>query len=109
VSSPQSSSLAPCSGSRPRSRRTGPRVAGGPCVCTAGWSSWRTRPRPTGSHLDGRRPRDTPGALSQAIGADVGVGDYLDLASFVSSLATVGGALGAGLETDVAVCEGAYA
>jgi hypothetical protein len=51
----------------------------------------------------------TPGALSQAIGADVGVGDYLDLASFVSSLATVGGALGAGLEIDVAVREGAYA
>jgi hypothetical protein len=51
----------------------------------------------------------TPDALSQALAADVGLGDYLKLAWFVSSLAAVGGALGAGLESDVAVREAAYA
>ena len=51
----------------------------------------------------------TPDTLSEAIAADVGLGEYLKLAWFASSLATVGGALGAGLESDVAVREAAYA
>jgi hypothetical protein len=51
----------------------------------------------------------TTGTLSQAIHTDVGFSDYLKLAWFASSLATVGGALGAGLESDVAVREAAYA
>ena len=51
----------------------------------------------------------TPDALSQAVGSDSDLGDYLDLAWLVSSLATVAGALGAGLESDVAIREAAYA
>ena len=51
----------------------------------------------------------TPDAFSDALGSDVGFGDYLTLTWFVSSLATVGGALGAGLESDVAIREAAYA
>jgi cell division protein FtsX len=51
----------------------------------------------------------TPDALSRALGRTVGLSDYLELAWFVSSLATVGGALGAGLESDEAVREAAYA
>ena len=45
----------------------------------------------------------TPEALSRAVGEDVGLVDYLRLAWLVGSLATVGGALGAGLESDVAI------
>jgi hypothetical protein len=51
----------------------------------------------------------TPDALSRAVGEDVGLVDYLRLAWLVGSLATVGGALGAGLESDVAIREAAYA
>ena len=51
----------------------------------------------------------TPDAFSDALGSDVGFSDYLTLTWFVSSLATVGGALGAGLESDVAIREAAYA
>ncbi|MDR6324550.1 hypothetical protein [Actinoplanes couchii] len=49
-----------------------------------------------------------PGLLSEALAHPVGIGDYLHLAWFTSSLATVGGALGAGLETDDAVHQAAY-
>lgn len=49
-----------------------------------------------------------PGLFAHALGHAVGVGDYLELAWLTSSLATVGGALGAGLETDEAVREAAY-
>ncbi len=51
----------------------------------------------------------TPGLLSDALGRDVGLGDYATLAWFVTSLATIGGALGAVLESDQAVREAAYA
>ena len=51
----------------------------------------------------------TPEPLSCRIHADAGFGDYLRLAWLVSSLATVGGALDAGLGSDVAVREAAYA
>jgi hypothetical protein len=49
-----------------------------------------------------------PGMLERQLGHNVNFGDYARLAWFVSSLATVGGALGAGLESDVAVREAAY-
>jgi hypothetical protein len=51
----------------------------------------------------------TPSLLSHTLGRHVGVVDYGSLAWFVASLATVGGALGAGLESDDAVREAAYA
>ncbi len=47
--------------------------------------------------------------LRREIGQPVGIGDYAVLAWFVASLATIGGALGAGLESDAAVREAAYA
>jgi hypothetical protein len=49
-----------------------------------------------------------PGPLRAALEHDVSFADYARLAWFVSSLATVGGALGAGLESDIAVREAAY-
>jgi len=49
-----------------------------------------------------------PGLLTDALGHPAGIGDYLEIAWFTSSLATVGGALGAGLESDDAVREAAY-
>ena len=51
----------------------------------------------------------TPDALGSGLGHAVGTGDYATLAWFTASLATVGGALGAGLESDEAVREAAYA
>jgi hypothetical protein len=46
--------------------------------------------------------------LARELGHGVDFADYAGLAWFVSSLATVGGALGAGVESDVAVREAAY-
>jgi uncharacterized membrane protein len=51
----------------------------------------------------------TPDLLGSAIGERVGGGAYVQLAWLVSSLATVGGALGAGLETQDHVRQAAYA
>ena len=51
----------------------------------------------------------SPDALGSGLGHAVGTGDYATLAWFTASLATVGGALGAGLESDEAVPEAAYA
>lgn len=49
-----------------------------------------------------------PHPLGEALGHPVGVTDYLRLAWFVSSVATVGGALGSGLESNRAVRAAAY-
>lgn len=50
----------------------------------------------------------SPNVLASGLGHGVGVGDYVTLAWFTASLATVGGALGASLESDQAVREAAY-
>jgi len=50
----------------------------------------------------------TPALLAQGLGHRVDLGVYLRLAWLTASLATVGGALGAGLESDEAVREAAY-
>lgn len=50
----------------------------------------------------------TPDVLSPVIGHRPGVGYYLSLAWFITSMGTVGGALGAGLEDDRAVRLAAY-
>jgi hypothetical protein len=50
----------------------------------------------------------TPRAFADAVGRDVGFGDYATLAWFVASLATVGGALGSALESEDAVRAAAY-
>ncbi|MEA2272718.1 MAG: hypothetical protein QOI98_1426 [Solirubrobacteraceae bacterium] len=50
----------------------------------------------------------TPDLLQTVIHRPATTGDYVSLAWLVSSLATIGGALGAGLESDDAVREAAY-
>lgn len=50
----------------------------------------------------------TPGVLRRELGHGVGVGDYVALVLLVSSLATLGGALGAALENHRAVRAAAY-
>jgi hypothetical protein len=50
----------------------------------------------------------TTGLLRSALGHDVGTRDYANLAWFVASLATLGGAFGSGLESDEAIREAAY-
>jgi hypothetical protein len=50
----------------------------------------------------------TPDALAHALGHHAGVGTYVRLAWFACSLATLGGALGAWLETHEAVRHAAY-
>ncbi|GAA0225386.1 hypothetical protein GCM10009539_08300 [Cryptosporangium japonicum] len=49
-----------------------------------------------------------PGLFGASLGHPARFSDYLELAFLTSSLATVGGALGAGLESDDAVHEAAY-
>jgi hypothetical protein len=49
-----------------------------------------------------------PGLFGETLGHPARLSDYLELAFLTSSLATVGGALGAGLESDEAVHEAAY-
>ena len=49
-----------------------------------------------------------PSLLADAISRPVTFGDYVEVAWLTSSLATVGGALGAGLESDEAVRRAAY-
>jgi hypothetical protein len=51
----------------------------------------------------------TTDVLSEAVGTSAGWEEYLKLAWLTSSLATVGGALGAGLESDDSIREAAYA
>ena len=51
----------------------------------------------------------TPATMTNAIGHPASASDYVSLAWFLSSLAILGGALGAGLESDEAVREAAYA
>lgn len=51
----------------------------------------------------------SPGVFGSGLQHAVRTGDYATLAWFTASLATVGGALGAGLESDEAVREAAYA
>lgn len=48
------------------------------------------------------------GLFEEGLGHSVGVGDYMELAWLTSSLATLGGALGAGLESDESVRAAAY-
>lgn len=48
------------------------------------------------------------GLLANGLGHEVRVGDYLELVWITSALATLGGALGAGLESDEAVRAAAY-
>ncbi len=50
----------------------------------------------------------SPSLLSQQIGHASGFGDYLRLALLAGALATIGGALGAALESDATVREAAY-
>ncbi len=50
-----------------------------------------------------------PSLLSEELGRDMGAWDYVRLAWLTSTLGTIGGALGATLETDEAVREAAYA
>lgn len=49
-----------------------------------------------------------PQLLEQTLGHPVGVGDFLRLAWLVAAIATLGGALGSGLEDDEAVRQAAY-
>jgi hypothetical protein len=49
-----------------------------------------------------------PAVFQAQLHHPVGVWDYVKLAWLVSSLATIGGALGAAIESDAAVREAAY-
>jgi hypothetical protein len=48
------------------------------------------------------------GVVASELGHDVGAGDYVKITTLVSTLATIGGALGSALESDRAVREAAY-
>jgi hypothetical protein len=49
-----------------------------------------------------------PAVLGTELRHEIGPGDYLRLAWLVGALATIGGALGAAVESDVVVREAAY-
>ena len=49
-----------------------------------------------------------PNTFSAAVGQDVSFTDYLTLAWFVASLATIGGGLGSALESEDVIREAAY-
>jgi hypothetical protein len=49
-----------------------------------------------------------PSVLARVVGHRVDFGDYVRLALLAGALATVGGALGGALDSDVAVREAAY-
>jgi hypothetical protein len=72
---------------------------------TVGGTAWH---RVSGLSAHGSAAPVDQRVVSESIGAHVSFATYLRIAWMTSSLATVAGALGAGLESDAAVREAAY-